>query len=287
MQFIYNGEFALKDKRQTNFVPITNRIMGSTVNLPIGDMMFSHAFHTEDSQEEFSESFGVDYPLLTSYKIDDFSVIAKEKLPRESQMVINPGSYNFENPLAVYHNKELYINFTSSPEIYVYNFPSMQLKRTIALNPGENYMQNVPSDPNENFGKFFNRLIYSTFEGFNFSNGYLLTWYKGGAPKDEVDALPRNVVGQPEFLALEKKYKKTYYQVFDGDKKIWEGEKDIKLTSCRNVLYSKLKEGEKADEVEKDFETFYFYAVNIDCQVRFFEYGITGIDSFRTLLSPS
>lgn len=78
MQFIYNGEFALKDKRQTNFVPITNRIMGSTVNLPIGDMMFSHAFHTEDSQEEFSESFGVDYPLLTSYKLDDFSVIAKE-----------------------------------------------------------------------------------------------------------------------------------------------------------------------------------------------------------------
>lgn len=53
MQFIYNGEFALKDKRQTNFVPITNRIMGSTVNLPIGDMMFSHAFHTDDSQEEF------------------------------------------------------------------------------------------------------------------------------------------------------------------------------------------------------------------------------------------
>ena len=64
--------------------------------------------------------------------------------------------------------------------------------------------------------------------------------------------------------ALEKKYKKTYYQVFDGDKKIWEGEKDIKLTSCRNVLYSKLKEGEKADEVEKDFETFYFYEVNVD-----------------------
>lgn len=264
MQFIYNGNFELKEKRQTPFSPITSMIMGSTVNLPIGELMFSFTFHTDDSRDEFSESHAVDYPVLTSYKIDDFSVIARGKFPRESQMVLNPGPYNFDNPHAVYHNSELYLNFISSPEIYVYDFPELMLKRVIELQPGENYKQNPPGDGKENFERFFNRLASSTFGGFNFSNNYLITWYKGAAPKDEVDALPRNVVGGPEFLELEKKYDKTYYQVFDGDKKLWEGQKDIKLSSCRNLIYSKLKEGEVYDEVEKDFETFYFYELNID-----------------------
>lgn len=264
MQFIYNGNFELKEKRQTPFSPIIGRMLGSTVNLPIGESMFSFTFHTGDSRDEFSESHAVDYPVLTSYKIDDFSVIARGKFPRESQMVLNPGTYNFDNPLAVYHNDELFLNFISSPEIYVYEFPGLVLKRVINLQPGENYKQNAPGDGKENFERFFNILSSSTFGGFNFSNDYLITWYNGAAPKDEVDALPRNVVGGPEFLALAKKYDKTYYQVFDGDKKLWEGQKDLKLSSCRNLIFNKLKEGETEDEVEKDSETFYFYEVNID-----------------------
>lgn len=264
MQFIYNGNFELKEKRQTPFRPITIRMMGSTVNLPIRESMFSFTFHTGDERDEFSKTYAVDYPVLTSYKIDDFSVISRGKFPRESQMVLNPGPYNFDNPFAVYHNDELYLNFISSPEIYVYEFPDLVLKRIIELQPGENYKQNSPGDGKENFERFFNKLASSTFEGFNFSNDYLITWYKGAAPKDEVDALPRNVVGGPDYLALEKKYDKTYYQVFDGNKKLWEGHKEIKLSSCRNLIFSKLKEGEAEDEFEKDYETFYFYEVNID-----------------------
>ncbi|MCH7415338.1 hypothetical protein MM213_17690 [Belliella sp. R4-6] len=263
-QFIYDGEFNLKEKRKTPYSPITNRIMGSTVNLPIGDLMFSSAFKTEENRDAFWESFGIGYPLLTSYKVEDFSIISRTEFPKESQMVLNPGSYNFDSPLAVYHKDELYINFSSSPEIYVYDFPSMELKRHVPLQPGENYKQNTPSDPNENFGSFFNRLASSVYEGFNFSNGYLITWYKGAAPQEEVDALPRNVVGQPEFQALAKKYENTYYQVFEGDRKLWEGAKDVKLSSCRNLMYSKLKEGEEEDEIEKDYEVFYFYELNID-----------------------
>jgi hypothetical protein len=263
-QFIYDGEFNLKEKRETPYSPITNRIMGSTVNLPIGKWMFSSTFKSEDNRESFSENFGLGYPLLSLYSIEDFSMLARTEFPAESQMVLNPGSYNFDSPLAVYHNDELYINFSSSPEIYIYDLPSMELKRHIPLQPSESYKQNIPSDPNENFGRFFNKLASSVYEGFNFSNGYLITWYKGAAPQEEVDALPRNVVGQPEFQALAKKYEKTFYQVFDVDRKLWEGTKDIKLNSCRNLMYSKLKEGEKEDEVEKDYEVFYFYGVNID-----------------------
>ncbi|SNS63390.1 hypothetical protein SAMN06295967_11491 [Belliella buryatensis] len=263
-QFIYDGEFNLKEKRKTPYSPITNHIMGSTVNLPIGEWMFSSIFKTEDNRESFSENFGLGYPLLSLYSIEDFSMLARTEFPAESQMVLNPGSYNFDSPLAVYHNNELYINFSSSPEIYVYNLPSMELKRQISLQPEENYKQNVPSDPNENFGKFFNRIIYSTYEGFNFSNGYLIAWYKGGAPKEEVDELPRNVVGQPEFQALQKKYEKYYYQIFQDENKLWEGYMDVKLESIRNLMFSRLKIGEKEDEVEKDYEVFYFYGVNID-----------------------
>ena len=264
MQFIYDENFALKEKRRTPFNLITNLIGGSTVNLPIEGFMFSSAIKSDDPMDGLFESYAVEYPLLTAYHLDDFSIKARAKFPEQSQMVLNPGQYNFDNPFALYYQNELYLNYAVSPQIYIYDFPSLELKRVIELNPGENYKQNIPSDPNENFGRFFNALASSTYEGFNFSNGYLIAWYKGAVPKEEVDALPRNVVGQPEYRALQKKYESTFYQIFDGDKKLWEGQKDIKLSSCRNLIYSKVKEGEEADQVEKDYETFYFYGVNID-----------------------
>ena len=262
-QFIYDKEFNLKEKRKTPLSPITKQIMGSTVNLPIGEFMFSSAFKIDENRDSFSKSFGVGYPLLTSYKIGDFSIQARTTFPEKSQMVLNPGSYNFDSPFAVYHKDKLYINFSSSPEIYVYDFPSMKQLRYIPLQPGESYKQNTPSDPNENFGSFFNKLASSTYEGFNFSNGYMITWYKGAAPQDEVDALPRNVVGQPEFQALQKKYEKYHYQIFKDEKKLWEGYIDVKLKSVRNMIFSETKIGDKEDEVEKDYEVFYFYELNI------------------------
>ena len=93
-----------------------------------------------------------------------------------------------------------------------------------------------------------------------FSNGYLLTQFDGFVPQDEVDKLPREYVGGPEFMELVDKYKSKYnYQIFRDEQKLWQGSWDVNLWSVRNILYSNAKPGEDPDAVEKDVQTIYFY----------------------------
>ncbi|MEX0883920.1 MAG: hypothetical protein WDZ72_10645, partial [Cyclobacteriaceae bacterium] len=129
-------------------------------------------------------------------------------------------------------------------------------------NPGEAYVQIMPASPKaEGFDRFFKELAASNFVNLYRSNGYLMTAYLGAAPQEKVDALPKNVVGGPEFSALQKQYKSPYYQVVKDGKKLWEGHLDIdfrykggRLFAYRNLHLPQVEE-------ELDYVTFYFYEI--------------------------
>ena len=197
---------------------------------------------------------------MTVRDINSLDTLHSSFIPKETQMAANPGLYNNLDPIVKIVEDEMYVLFPNSPEMYVYDFPELQLKTSWDLNPGDSYKQIVPNHDPSSLDGFFNSLGSSEYKSFSFSNGYLLTVFEGAAPQDEIDALPNRTVGSPEFNELSDKYKSKYhYQIFKGQDMLWQGDLNVNLWSVRDLIYSNTKPGEDSDAVEKDVQTIYFY----------------------------
>ena len=259
--FIYDLDFILKEEKPIDFSLVTRRIGGSNAAEVYKDYLYTFSVENEEGEKVYnSDDFSTAYPFMTIRDLDSFEILKSEYIPSQTQIAITPGKYLGLDPIIRFSGDEIFVLFPNSPELYIYELPSLVLKSFISLQPGEEYKQIEPLDENINFDGFFKSLASSQFINYAFSNGYLLTQYEGAAPKDEVDALPRNVVGDERYMALEKKYKsRNYYQIFKDQEKLWEGTWDVNLSSVRNVLYSNAKPGEDPDAVEKDVQTIYFY----------------------------
>lgn len=259
--YTYDLDFNLKENKSIDFSLVTRRIGGSNAADVYGDHLYTFSVENVEGEKVYnSEEFSTSYPFMTVRDLHSLDIIKSEYIPTQSQMAINPGKYNSLDPIVRFSGDEMFALFPNSPELYVYDFPSLELKSFMSLNPGDDFKQIEPINDNINFDGFFKSLASSQYTNYAFSNGYLLTQYEGAAPKDEVDALPKDVVGGSEFNSLVEKYKeKQFYQIFKGEEKLWEGIWDVNLCSVRDILYSSSKPGEDPDAVEKDMQTFYFY----------------------------
>ncbi|PZX55636.1 hypothetical protein [Algoriphagus chordae] len=259
---IYDLDFNLIESKNVDFELITRTGGGSRAALTSGDYLYTFSLDTDGDVDTIvgSEEFSIAYPFMRIRDINIFDTLYTSFIPKETQMAVNPGLYNNLDPIVKIIKDEMYVLFPNSPEMYVYDFPALNLKTSWDLNPGDNYKQTLPQDPDINFDGFLKELAGSQYKAFTFSNGNLLTIYEGAAPQDEVDKLPKEYIGGPEFTEMAEKYKnKTYYQIFKDEKKLWEGFWDINLMSVRDILYSNAKPGEDPDAVEKDMQTYYFY----------------------------
>lgn len=260
--FIYDLDFILKEEKPIDFSLVTRSIGGSNAAEVYKDYLYTFSVQHEDGEKLFnnSEEFSIAYPFLTVRDINSLDIIKSEYIPAQSLMAITPGQYHSLDPIVRFSGDEIFALFPNSPELYVYDLPTLEVKSFMSLSPGEPFKQIQPVNKDINFDGFFKSLASSQYNNYAFSNGYLLTQYEGAAPQDEVDALPKDVVGGDEFEALVKKYKeKQFYQIFKGGEKLWEGSWNINLMSVRDIIYSNAKPGEDPDSVEKDVQTIYFY----------------------------
>jgi hypothetical protein len=257
--FVYDSALTLMEKRKLPYELATGTIGGSRVTLPIADYLYAFSVGTGDNDKLQDASSLHTYPFLTAYDLASSQVTAREPMPAKSQMVQNPGVYRSMDPIPLYRDGLLHLMFRYSPEIFVYDFPSLKLKEVLDLHPEPTYRQIPPVKKYENFDGFFAELASSTYTGFAHSNGYLLTSYLAAAPQDEVDALPRDVVGGPDYLAVREKYKKSYYQVFRDKEKIWEGKWEVDLQMHNDLIYSTHRPGVDPQTEERDEVVFYFY----------------------------
>ena len=259
--FRYDLNFNLKESQPMEFVLLTRRSGENRAAQSYGSYLYTFSVELQDMDKVYNSGiFNISYPLLTIRDLATLKRISADSLPKESQPAIHNGMFLSFDPIVQFRKDEMFVLFPYSPEIYVYNFPELKLKSTWELNPSKEYKQTLPTNSTQNFDGFFKDLAGSQYTGLAFSNDYLVTMFQGAVPQEEVDALPRNVVGDKRYMALEEKYKsEMYYQVFKGEEKIWEGTWDVNLSSVRDVLYSNAKPGEDPDAVEKDVQTFYFY----------------------------
>ena len=259
--FIYDLDFNLLEEKKIQFDLVTRRIGGSRAALTHKDFFYTFSLEKSAAPEVLeSKNFSYSYSFMSVRDLNTLEILRSDLIPAESQMAISPGKYNNLDPIVKIVNDEMFVLFPNSPEMYVYTFPGLILQRSRALNPGDSYRQILPTRDDTSFEGFLNALASSEYTNFAFSNDYLLTQFVGFAPQEEVDKLPREFIGGPEFMGLVNKYKSNYnYQIFKGEEKLWQGTWDVNLGSVRDVLYSNTKPGEDQDEVEKDVQTIYFY----------------------------
>ncbi|WP_057937663.1 hypothetical protein [Algoriphagus resistens] len=259
---IYDLDFNLVDSKKIDFELVSRTVGGSRAALTFAKYLYTFSLDITGDVEAIvgSEEFSIAYPFMTIRDINSLDKLHKSYIPKETQMALNPGQYYNLDPIVKIVKDEMYAIFPNSPEMYVYEFPEMKLKTFWQLRPGDEYKQIKPSNPDIGLDGFFQSLAASEYKGFAFSNGYLLTFFEGGTPQSEIDALPNRTVGSAEFNDLVKRYKSKYhYQIFKGQDKIWQGDLDVNLWSVRDILYSNAKPGEDPEAVEKDMQTFYFY----------------------------
>lgn len=260
----YDLEFRLTESRKSPFGIFTNTY-GSAghVNLLSDGVLFTNIYPDNPSQEFFEqEDFLSQFPFLTVYDLEQDKILTSQYFPGSSQMIKNPGEYREAGPFSIRDGASLYLLFSYSPEIYRYSFPALELLDTIPLTPGATYVQIDPASPKaEAFDRFFKELGASSYVNLYQSNGYLMTAYKGAAPQEKVDALPRNIVGGEEFSALAKEYKIPYYQVIKDKRKVWEGHLDIDFRYRGGSLFARRNLQRPRVEEELDYLAFYFYEI--------------------------
>ena len=259
--FTYDLDFQLKKKVDSNFSLVLPRVGGSRGFETNGDYIYTFSIDEKDRNTELlqSENFNNEYPFISIRDRHTLAIVSSDFIPSTSYVAQNPGQYLDLDPIAKFETNEMYVLFPNSPEMYVYDFPSLKLKDHWDLNPGNSYIQMEPSN---SVGEIngYRSLTAGRYQNFVFSNGYLLTEYQGAAPQDEVDDLANYTEGGDEYKALVKKYRSTpYYQIFEGKSKLWEGQWNIKLSMLRDLIFATVKPGEDPDAVEKDVQTFYFY----------------------------
>lgn len=261
--YVYDNELNLVKSLDLPFYFETNTVGGGHVNLLLDETLFTNSVAADVSNDFLKEEdYLASYPFLTVYDMKKEEVMAREPIPSGSQLIKNPGEYRETAPFSLVYKEQLYLLFSYSPEIYKYSFPEMELLETIELSPGKDYVQAEPTPrKGDGLGKFFNELASSNYVCLYESNGYLITSFLGGAPKEEVDALPKDVVGGEDFMRVMNKYKIPYYQIISDGKKLWEGHLDIdfrykggRLFAARNVNLPHVEE-------ELDHVAFYFYDI--------------------------
>ena len=259
--FIYDLDFILKEEKPIDFSLVTRTMGGSNAAEVYKDYLYTFSVQNDEEEKLFnSDEYSTAYPFLTIRDLNSLEIIKSGYIPEQSLMATNPGEFLSLDPIVRFTEGEIFALFPNSPELYVYDLPTLELKSFIDLGPDDHFKKIKPLNKDINFDGFFKSLASSQYTNYAFSNGYLITQYEGAAPQDEVDALPKDIVGGTEFEALVKKYKeKQFYQIFKGGEKLWEGSWDVNLMSVRNLLYSNAKPGEDPDAVEKDMQTFYFY----------------------------
>lgn len=259
--FAYDLDFQLKNKVTSDFSLVLPRVGGSRGFETYADYIYTFSIDEKDRSTELiqSENFNTAYPFITLRDSQTLAILKSDFLPSTSYVAQNPGQYFDLDPIVKFSANELFVLFPNSPEMYVYDLPSLKLKDQWDLHPENAYRQMepsnplVPSDGNRS-------LSAGRYQNFVFSNGYLLTAYQGAAPQDEVDDLANYAKGGDEYKALIKKYKSMpHYQLFEGKSKIWEGQWEIKLSMLRDVIFAFSKPGEDPEAIEKDVQTIYFY----------------------------
>ncbi|WP_425638100.1 hypothetical protein ACPUEN_01655 [Algoriphagus yeomjeoni] len=259
--YTYDLDFQLKNKVTSDFSLVLPRVGGSRGFETYGDYIYTFSLDEKDRSTELmqSKNFSNSYPFITLRDSQTFNIVESDSVPATSYVAKNPGQYLDLDPIVKFSGNEMFVLFPNSPEMYVYNFPSLKLKDQWDLNPENAYRQMEPSTSvGENNAN--QSLTAGRYQNFVFSNDYLLTSYQGAAPQDEVDDLANYEKGGDEYKALVKKYRSMpHYQLFEGKNKVWEGQWDIKLSMLRDVIFAFSKPGEDPSAFEKDVQTIYFY----------------------------
>lgn len=253
----FDSTLNLKNEYTLPFQSTVTNITGSnSTKISMGKLITS-SWNPDSLKFHRDNAGNRTYPYLTVYDLKDKAVFKRESFPESSQYQIIPGSYRRLDPHFQFKDSFLYVLYPISPEMYRYSFPDLKIIDHIPLIPDESYKQVLPTTKGGRFTTYDIEFIASAYEGFIFSEDYLITWYLAALPESETN-FSIETTSNEERKALQEKYKYPIYQIFKGKEKLFEGKLGVQISNINGVIFSKQKSGDD-NETEKDYEVFYFY----------------------------
>jgi hypothetical protein len=258
--YFYEPDFNLIRKVENDFELVTRTVGGSRSFDTFEGVLYTFSMEEKDRPDLINaENYSIQYPFTTLRDINTLKPFKTEFIPKESSLAQNPGYYTLLDPYVQFQNGELLMIFPNSPELYIYEFPSLNLKDIWELDPENNFKLTQPTYPSDPAG-FIKSFGGDEYSGFVFSNGYLLTKYKEALPSDELQKItPENISSEATGEILGKYRSNFNYQIFKEGDMLWEGKWDVNLSINRDLIFASYKPGEDPNASEKDVQTFYFY----------------------------
>lgn len=95
---------------------------------------------------------------MTIRDLNSLEIIKSGYIPEQSLMATNPGEYLSLDPIVRFTEGEIFALFPNSPELYVYDLPTLELKSFIDLGPDDHFKKIKPLNKAINFDGFFKSL---------------------------------------------------------------------------------------------------------------------------------
>ncbi len=254
--FIYDLDLNLIERVDLPH-PSANSIGGPfTYNYIFNDWLVYYA----DTKEDRASMDPPADPVVI-WNLAEKSTRATVKTPNGIPQVWNPGGLGMSPAKFAHSNDRLLVIYPYHPVIYQVDMQNVRFVDSTRVEIKNWQMPEViKRDFDNRIEAIFDDLTYPSFTFLYASEDLLIASYENGIPKEEVDGLPRNMLGGQQWYDLEAKYRTPKMIAIDGNNTVVEtdGERGIPKW-CDGFKVELRPIGTAYKDVEEDFIRFYLY----------------------------
>ena len=247
--FIYDLDLNLVERVDLPYSSASSIIGTFTYNKIVDDWLIYYA----DTKENRAS--------VVIWNLAKKSLHATINTPQGIPQVWSPGGLSMASVQFAHSNDRLLVLYPYHPVIYKFDIQNMSFTDSIILDIPNWKMPEVKKYDYENrIEAVFDDLTYPSFTFLHASEDIILTSFQNGIPREEVDQLPRNMLGGEKWYKLEDDYRKPKMIALNGNKILAEKELTRGLEKWPGGLKVTLRPlGTEYKDVEEDFIRYYFY----------------------------
>ena len=253
---IYDLDLNLIEKVNLPYPSATGLIGWFTYSLIVDDWLIYYA----DTNEERATLEPPADPVVI-WNLNKKTLHKSINTPAGIPMVWNAGGTGMATAQFAFANENLLVLYPNHPVIYEVNIQNGTFEDSIVIDAPTWNMPDIIKQNVENvIETIFDNLTYPSFT-FLFANEELIiTAFQHGVPREEVDKLPRNMLGGPKWFELENEYRKPKLYTFLGNQNVAETEINRGIQTWRGgYKTTNWPLGKEFKDEEEDFIRFYLY----------------------------
>jgi len=254
--FVYDLDLNLAERVDLPYRGANSIIGPFTFNKIINDWLVYYA----DTKEDRATMDPPADPVVI-WNLDKKELHSTIKTPKGIPQVWNPNGLGMASAQFAYSNNDFFLIYPYHPVIYQVDLQNARFKDSILLEIPKWKMPEVKKHDFENrIEAVFDDLTYPSFTFLTANEDIIITSFQNGIPREEVDQLPRTMLGGEKWYGLENEYRKPIMMAVSGNKIVAENETTRGIDKWAGGMKITTRPlGTEYRDVEEDFIRFYFY----------------------------